>query len=154
MATTVRTIGAMNFSIITRLYFLYYMCDNFSHDCYNKFIFGAVVLHMDIAKKGKSWEKNCVPSNSRRKQHRNDKSYQSKTWQNSKYRLCGERDETINHIISECSKLAPKEYETWYNWVGKAIHRELCKKFKYDLNSKWYMHHLESFLENEMHKLP
>ena len=29
-----------------------------------------------------------------------------KTQQNSKYRLCGDRDETINHIISECITLA------------------------------------------------
>ena len=29
-----------------------------------------------------------------------------KTQQKSKCRLCGDRDETINHIISECSKLA------------------------------------------------
>ena len=29
-----------------------------------------------------------------------------KTQQNSKCRLCGDRDETINNIISECSKLA------------------------------------------------
>ena len=29
-----------------------------------------------------------------------------KTQQNSKCRLRGDRDETINHIISECSKLA------------------------------------------------
>ena len=29
--------------------------------------------------------------------------------QNSKWRLCGDRDETLNHIISECSKLALKE---------------------------------------------
>ena len=35
-----------------------------------------------------------------------------KTQQNSKCRLCGDRDETINHIISECSKLAEKEYKT------------------------------------------
>ena len=34
-----------------------------------------------------------------------------KTQQNSKCRLCGDRDETINHIISECSKLA-QEYKT------------------------------------------
>ena len=34
-----------------------------------------------------------------------------KTLQNSKCRLCGDRDETINHIISECSKLAQKEYK-------------------------------------------
>ena len=34
-----------------------------------------------------------------------------KTQQNSKCSLCGDRDETINHIISECSKLAQKEYK-------------------------------------------
>ena len=34
-----------------------------------------------------------------------------KTQQNSKCRLCGERDETINHIISECSKLAQWGYK-------------------------------------------
>ena len=34
-----------------------------------------------------------------------------KTQQNSKCRLCGDREETINHIISECSKLAQKEYK-------------------------------------------
>ena len=28
-----------------------------------------------------------------------------KTQQNSKYRLCGDKDETINHVIYECSKL-------------------------------------------------
>ena len=32
-----------------------------------------------------------------------------KTQQNSKCRLCGDRNETIHHIISECSKLAQKE---------------------------------------------
>ena len=34
-----------------------------------------------------------------------------KTQQNNKRRQCGDRDETINHIISECSKLAQKEYK-------------------------------------------
>ena len=34
-----------------------------------------------------------------------------KTQQNSKCRLCSDRDETINHIISECSKLAQKEVQ-------------------------------------------
>ena len=32
-----------------------------------------------------------------------------KTQQNSKWGLCGDRDETINHIISESSKLVLKE---------------------------------------------
>ena len=55
-----------------------------------------------------------------------------KTQQNRKCRLCGDRDETINHIISEWSKLAQKEYKTRHDRVGKVIHRELCKKFKFD----------------------
>ena len=42
-----------------------------------------------------------------------------KMQQNSKCRLCGDRDETINHIISECSKLAQKEYKTRHDGVGK-----------------------------------
>ena len=35
-----------------------------------------------------------------------------KTQQNSKCRLCCGRDETINHIISECNTLAQKEHKT------------------------------------------
>ena len=58
----------------------------------------------------------------------------------------------INRIISECSKLA-QEYKTRYNWVRKVIHWELYKKFKFDHTNKWYMHNLESILENETHKL-
>ena len=45
-----------------------------------------------------------------------------KTQQNSKCRLCGDRDETINHIISECSKLAQREYKARHDWVGNVIH--------------------------------
>ena len=45
-----------------------------------------------------------------------------KTQQNSNYRLCGARDETINYIIKECSKLAQKKYWTRHDWVGKVIH--------------------------------
>ena len=59
----------------------------------------------------------------------------------------------INYIINEYSKLAQKEYNTRYDWVGKVVHWELCKKFKYDHTNKWYMHNPESVLKNETHKL-
>ena len=59
-----------------------------------------------------------------------------KTQQNSKCRLCSDRDETINHIISECSKLAQREYRARHDWVGKVIHWEMCKKFKFDHTNK------------------
>ena len=76
-----------------------------------------------------------------------------KTQQNSKCRLCNDRNEAINHIISECSKLAQKEYKTTYDWVGKVIHWEMYKKFKFDHTNKWYMHNPAPVLENETHKL-
>ena len=63
-----------------------------------------------------------------------------KTQQNRKYSLWGDRDETINQMISECSKLAQKEDKTTHDWVGKVIHWEMCKKFRIGHTSKWYMH--------------
>ena len=33
-----------------------------------------------------------------------------KTQQNSRCRLCGDRDKTIKHIISECSKLEQEKF--------------------------------------------
>ena len=75
-----------------------------------------------------------------------------KTRQNSKCRLCGDRDETFNHIISECSKLAQKDYKSRHDWVGKEIHWEMCKKFKFDHSNKWYMHK-PAHVINNTHKL-
>ena len=73
--------------------------------------------------------------------------------QNSKCSLCGDRDETINHIISKCSKLAQKEYKIKHNWVGKVIYWEMCKELKFDHMNKWYIHNPESVIENDTHKL-
>ena len=75
------------------------------------------------------------------------------TQQNSKCRLCGDRDETINHIISECTKLAQNEYETRHDWVGKVIPWEMCKKFKFDHTDKCYMHNPKAVLKDDTHKL-
>ena len=58
--------------------------------------------------------------------------------------LYGERDETINHLISACSKLEHKEYQTRFDWVGKVVHMELCKTSKFDHKKKWYIQNPES----------
>ena len=76
-----------------------------------------------------------------------------KTQRNTKCRFCGDRDEMINHMISECCKLVQKEYKTRHNLIGKVIHRETRKKFKFDHTNKWYMHNPESVLGNETGKL-
>ena len=72
----------------------------------------------------------------------------NKTQQNSRYRFCNDRDETINHIIRECSKVVQRKYKNRHGWLGKGIHRELCKKFEFTDTNKWYMHNPESAMEN------
>ena len=76
-----------------------------------------------------------------------------KTQQNSKCRLCGDRVEKINHIISECSKWTQKEYKARHECVCKVIHWEMCRKFQFHHTNKWYMHNPAPFLENDSHKL-
>ncbi len=103
---------------------------------------------MDVVKKRKTLREKLNLFNNSTKQCDENQSYQSKNvW------LCGNRNETIDHIISKCSKLVQKEYKTRHNWVGKVIHWELCKKFKFDQKKKWYLHNPESIQENETHKL-
>ena len=88
-------------------------------------------------------ERNWISSNSAiRTNH--IKARIDKTQQNRRCRLCGDRDETIKAMISECSKLAQKEYKTRHDWVGKV---------KFDHTNKWYIHNPTSILENDTHKL-
>ena len=42
-----------------------------------------------------------------------------KRQQNSTCMLCSDRDQTINPIISECSKPAQKEYKTRHDLIGR-----------------------------------
>ena len=73
--------------------------------------------------------------------------------QNSRCSLCGDRDEMINLIIYECSKLAQKGYKISHNWVGKIMHWELFKKFKFSRKNKWFTHNTTSVLEKRIQKL-
>ena len=44
-------------------------------------------------------------------------------------------------------------YKTRYDCVGKVIHWEMYKKFKFDHTNKWYMLNPAPVLENDTHKL-
>ena len=41
-----------------------------------------------------------------------------KTQENSKCRRCGKAEESVNHVLSKCSKLAQKEYK---RSIGKYV---------------------------------
>ena len=68
-------------------------------------------------------------------------------------RMCGKRGESVQHIISECEKLAQKEYKRRHDNVAKKIHWELCKKNALEHKEKWYEHNPEGVAENEGVKL-
>ena len=40
---------------------------------------------------------------------------------------CGDKDETVNHIISKDGERAQKEFQNRHDWDEKMIHRELFK---------------------------
>ena len=71
----------------------------------------------------------------------------------SLFRLRGHGDETVNHLINGCSKLAKKEYKNKHDWVGELVLWELYKRLKFDHTNKQYQHRPESILENETHKI-
>ena len=64
--------------------------------------------------------------------------------------FCGDSEETVYHMISECSKQAQKEYKTW---VRKVIYWELCMKLEVIQTTKWHIHKIESVLENVWQKI-
>ena len=57
-------------------------------------------------------------------------------------------------MIMESSKLAQKECRNKHDSVGKLIHRELCKRMKFDHSTKWYIQkNSESVLKNERYRI-
>ena len=44
-------------------------------------------------------------------------------------RMWGERGESVQHIVSECEKLAQKEYKRRHDKVANNVHWDLCKRF-------------------------
>ena len=42
---------------------------------------------------------------------------------------------------------------TRHDWIGKVIHWEMCKKFKFVHTNKLYMHNPAPVPENDAHKL-
>ena len=52
-----------------------------------------------------------------------------KTQENSKYRIFGKAEECVNHVLSECTRLAQKEYKRQHDLFGTKIHWEICRKY-------------------------
>ena len=61
----------------------------------------------------------------------------------------GKKGESVQHLVSECEKLAQKEYKRRHNNAAKKVHWDLCKKNRLGHTEKWYEHVSERAVENE-----
>ena len=67
--------------------------------------------------------------------------------------LCGEKGESVSHIISECSKLAQREYKRRHDNVAHIVHWKLCEKYNLEKSNKCYEHEPVTVTENERVKI-
>ena len=70
-----------------------------------------------------------------------------------KYRMCGEKDESITHLIAQCKELAQKEYKQRHDNIARIAHLELCQKFGLVGEVKWYNHKPAGAVENDRVKI-
>ena len=67
--------------------------------------------------------------------------------------MCRKVDESIDHIVSGCSKLAQKEHKKRHDNLGKIVHWKLARNCNFEAGDKWCEHEPESVLENEDYKI-
>ena len=70
-----------------------------------------------------------------------------KTQEDSKCRMCKQKEQTVSHIVSECPKLAQREYKRRHDCVAKALHWDLCRLYDMDCGNKWYEHQPDGVLD-------
>ena len=68
-------------------------------------------------------------------------------------RVCRKEVESIDHVVSGCSKLSQKEYKRRHDNLEKVVHWKLTRKCNFEAGNKWYEHDPERVLENESYKI-
>ena len=68
-------------------------------------------------------------------------------------RMCGSREETVAHVVSECSKLAQIEHRDRHDNVARYINWQLCGKCGLERASSWYEQKPEGVVESENFKI-
>ncbi|XP_077975551.1 uncharacterized protein LOC144431372 [Styela clava] len=63
--------------------------------------------------------------------------------------MCDARDETVFHILCECSKLAQREYKYRHDNLARIVHWELCKLYGLNRENNWYDHTPEKSQNND-----
>ena len=64
-------------------------------------------------------------------------------------RICGQFQETIDHVVAGCPELAKTEYLRRHNRAATYLHWNLCKEFNINTKEKWYEHEPQTVTEND-----
>ena len=51
-------------------------------------------------------------------------------------RMCDNKNQTVSHIVSECEKMAQKEYKRRHDNVARIVHWKLCGKYNLKRSEK------------------
>ena len=68
-------------------------------------------------------------------------------------RLCGVKEETVDHLVSCCEKIAQTDYKGRHDRVATLIHWSLCKQYGFPRSDNWWAHQAEKVLENDDYKV-
>ena len=79
--------------------------------------------------------------------------YILKTSQDPKCRMCKNKDETVSHLLTGCSKLAPTEYIRRHNEVARLVHRNICESYNIEVRRPRWKHEPEAVTENQEVKI-
>ena len=72
-----------------------------------------------------------------------------KSQENSLCRLCHQKNETVNHIVSECPKISQTQYKRRHGTVAKALNWDLSRRYGFNSGGKWFEHAPKCVLEND-----
>ena len=64
-------------------------------------------------------------------------------------RVCNKYEETVDHIVSCCPKLAQTEYIHRHGKAEEYIHWKVCQSYNIKTLEKWYYHTPETVTESE-----
>jgi hypothetical protein len=76
-----------------------------------------------------------------------------KTTDDPKCRWCGDRYESVQHLVAGCSILANSEYKERHNKAASIVHWRMCQKYGIDVHKQCYRHVPLSVVENEKVKI-
>jgi len=64
-------------------------------------------------------------------------------------RICGQFQETIDHIVAGCPELSKNEYLHRHNKAATHVHWNICKEFNIKTKSIWYEHEPQTVSEKD-----